>query len=222
MKITSGSTQERPAVCSGALLGTQMKWDARSGRWRKCGKFSLGRIQISLLSLVWCCKQGSFHPNWSFLHYSFLTCRHTQFSVVLTSLDGRDAEMLRRKGQSPWGSSWVSSRQVSLIWWLVGLANWEGGVRGKVSCPARGSHLSLYQVWMCFSVVAGIQRERWRCGKLLESQMRLQDVPGEVYAGNSLGVSGHGLWRHWVGCCLRICTFSVVLVNLSFSAVSLF
>lgn len=33
--------QERPAVCSGALLGTQMKWGCQSGWWCKCGKFSL-------------------------------------------------------------------------------------------------------------------------------------------------------------------------------------
>ena len=126
---------------------------------------------------------------------------------------------VEKEGAEPLRLPHECCRQVSLIWWLVGPANWEGCVRGKVSCPARGSHLGFYQVWLCLVWWQEFQRERWRCGKLLGSKMRLQDMPGEAYAGNSLGVSGHGLWRHWVGCCLCICTFSVVLVNLSFSAV---
>ena len=63
------------------------------------------------------------------------------------------------------------------------------------------------------------QRERGSCGKLLGSKMMLQDEPGEACAGTGLGVSGHSLWRRRMGYYLCICTFSVVLVNLSSWAV---
>ena len=131
--------------------------------------------------------------------------------------------MLKGEGAEPLRLPHECCRQLSLTWWLVGFANWEGCVRGKVSCPARG--LMLASSWPLSSVMfffffflvwwQEFQRERWSYGKLLGSKMTLQDKPGEARAGTGLRVSGHSLWRRCASCYLCLCTFSVVLVNLS-------
>lgn len=175
--------------------GHRWNEDARADGDVSVGSSPWGRIQISPLTCLML-QTGLFHPNWAF----FIIPSHLQtpqFSVVLTSLKmGVMCWDVEKRGQKPLRLPRECHRQVSLIWWLVGLANWES-VRGKVSCPARGSHLSLYQVWMCFSVVAGVFRgERWRCGKWYRiSRWGFRTCLERLMLQEQPRVSGHGLWE---------------------------
>lgn len=131
--------QERTVVCSGALLlGTWVKWGRQRGWWCDLSVRSSpwGRIQISPLTRLMP-PTGLFHSNWSFPHYFFTPGRHTVFCGAHQPRQVWCAGML--KGQNPSRLPRDFHRQVSLTRWLVGPANWEGCVRGQVSCPGRGS-----------------------------------------------------------------------------------
>lgn len=173
-----------------------------------------------LLSLVWCHKPGSFHFNWSFPHYFFTPGRHTVFCGAHQPRQVWCAGLL--KGQNPSRLPREFRRQVS-----TSAAGRTCQLRGVSERPSQLSRDRLHAGFISAFIKCDcalvwwqeFQRERRSCGKLLGSKMRLQDMPGETRAGTGLGVSDHGLWRHWVGFCLCICTFSVVLVNLSSWAV---
>ena len=96
--------QERPAVCSGALLGTQMKWGRQSGRWHKCGKFSLGQDTDFSSHLSDAANRAHFTLTGAFFIIPSHLQTHAVFCGAHQSRWAWCAEMLRRKGQSPWGS----------------------------------------------------------------------------------------------------------------------